>query len=78
MPTGHLHFIGSSPVTSTKYPGPYGVGIFLGIMFNFDRINSLHPGVQATIDVCYSSIQELIVPRIKSEDRIHSLVPLKI
>ena len=37
----------------------------------------MHPGVQATIAVRYSSIQELIVPITKSENRIHSLVPLR-
>ena len=50
---------------------------FLEIMCKFDRISSLHPGGQTTIGVCYSSIQELIVPITKSEDRIHSLVPLR-
>ena len=58
--------------------GRFAKGVsFLGIMFKFDRIKRLHPGVQATVGVCYSSIQELIVPRSKSEDRIHRLVPLK-
>ena len=69
----------STPERYEKKPTPpKGVLGFLGIMCKFDRINRMHPGVQATVGVCYSSIQELIVPRTKSEDRIHSLVPLKI